>query len=352
MTRVRCLILGASGLVGQRLQQRLVKHPMFEICAIAGSESTAGKSLKSVPWRLSEPRPDLPELTIIDANSTELTKKCSDLDIRYAFSGLPSTAALSIEKALAQSGVTVFSNASAYRRAQGIPMVIPEINPHHLHSSMHYCATNCTLIPLVIPVAAINKISDIKSITMRSEQALSGAGWELLYDQSALSGDVKPQIAGEAEKTHAELLHVLGTIESQEITPATLDVSISCQRIARQDGHQVFVEIETAVAVSHNTLINALKGIACYSNLPSGPINAIHIVDKIDPIAHLWSDGSNFSHNPDPATNLKTGMGIVMGNIVLSGTRISFSAYSHNTIRGAAGGLVFLAELVLEQSLT
>ena len=352
MSRVRCLILGASGIVGQRLQQRLAGHPMFEICAIAGSKSTAGKSLKSIPWRLSEPRPELPEIIVLDANSTELTKECSDLDIKFAFSGLPSSVALSIERVLTESGVTVFSNASAYRRVQAIPMIIPEINPHHLHPSMHYCATNCTLIPLALPVAAINKISEIKSITMRSEQALSGAGWELLFDQSALSGDVNPEIAGEAEKTRAELLHVLGTIDADKITPASLDVNISCQRIARPDGHQVFVEIETTVAVSQTALIDAIRATTCYRHLPSGPINAIHIVDQIDPSAHLWSDGSNFSLNPDPATNLKTGMGIVMGDIVLSGTRISFSAYSHNTIRGAAGGLVFLAELVLEQSLT
>ena len=71
----------------------------------------------------------------------------------------------------------VFSNASSYRRTAGVPMIIPEINPQHFSKSMHYCATNCTLIPLAIPVSAINEIAEIKSVKMRSEQALSGAGW-------------------------------------------------------------------------------------------------------------------------------------------------------------------------------
>ena len=82
----------------------------------------------------------------------------------------------------------------AYRRKTGIPMIIPEINPHHFSNSMHYCATNCTLIPLAIPVSAISKFSAIKSVKMRSEQALSGAGWELLFDEQALAGKVNPHI--------------------------------------------------------------------------------------------------------------------------------------------------------------
>ena len=280
----KVLDTGASGLVGQRLQQRLVSHPMFEIGAVAGSLNTAGKSLSSIPWRLSEPRPDLPELEILNANSEELANHCHELDISIAFSGLPSKSAMTIEKHLTDSGITVFSNASAYRRTVGIPMVIPEINAHHLHPSMHYCATNRTLIPLAIPVSIIDSMTNIKSITMRSEQALSGAGWELLYDEAALSGDVNPEINGEAEKTRAELLYVLGTVESLEITPLELDVSVICQRISRPDGHQVFVEIETSDMLTHDELIDAMQSAICFNHLPSGPNNTIHLVEDIEPL--------------------------------------------------------------------
>ena len=350
MSRHKCLILGASGLVGQRLQQRLANHPMFEICAVAGSKRTAGNELDSIPWRLEEGRPSLPNLTILDANSTILSEECHKLGIKFAFSGLPSSVAKEVEKRLTESDIMVFSNASAYRRKTGIPMIIPEINPHHFSNSMHYCATNCTLIPLAIPVSAISKLTTIKSVKMRSEQALSGAGWQLLFDEQALAGKVNPHIENEAEKTAAELLHVSGDLAFEQVTPADFKTDIICQRIARKDGHQVFVEVETEHEIILSDFIDEINSITTFNELPSGPLKAVHIVDEIDPKQHLWTDGFDFESEPNPLIDLKTGMAIVVGNITISGTNISFSSYSHNTVRGAAGGLVYLAEFVLSKN--
>lgn len=347
MPRWKCIVLGASGLVGQRLQQRLANHPMFEIAAIAGSPKSSGKGLSAIPWRLSEPRPELPELMIIDANRQDLASLCQNLDVKIAFSGLPSDIAKSVEKTLTDGGIRVFSNASSYRRVKGIPMIIPEINSHHIHDSLHYCATNCTLIPMAIPIAAISQIAEIKSVSMRSEQALSGAGWELLFDPEAIAGKQDPEIPGEADKTAAELLHVLGTISQQEVKPTTFPIDIKCQRVSRLDGHQVFVEVKTNEEIDSQILEQKLRTIDLTKELPSRPKKAIHIVENIDVIEHLWSDGEHFTNNPNPAVNLKTGMSIVVGNISIDKNVISFSAYSHNTIRGAAGGLVYLAEYVL-----
>jgi len=323
---------------------------MFEIGAVAGSKTTAGNELDSIPWRLEEGRPSLPNLTILDANSTILSDECHKLGIKFAFSGLPSSVAKEVEKRLTESGIMVFSNASAYRRKTGIPMIIPEINPHHFSNSMHYCATNCTLIPLAIPVSVISKLSAIKSVKMRSEQALSGAGWELLFDEQALTGKVDPHIENEAEKTAAELLHVSGDLAFEQVTPADFKTDIICQRIARKDGHQVFVEVETEHEITLSDFIDGIDLITTFSNLPSGPLKAAHIVDEIDPKQHLWTDGFDFESEPNPAIDLKTGMAIVVGNIAISGTIIAFSAYSHNTVRGAAGGLVYLAEFVLSKN--
>ena len=350
MSRHKCLILGASGLVGQRLQQRLANHPMFEIVAVAGSKATCGNELDSIPWRLEEGRPSLPNLTILNANSTKLSEECHKSGIKFAFSGLPSSVAKDVEKRLTESGIMVFSNASAYRRKNGIPMIIPEINPHHFSDSMHYCATNCTLIPLAIPVSAISKFSAIKSVKMRSEQALSGAGWELLFDEQALAGKVNPHIENEAEKTAAELLYVSGDLAFEQVTPAEFKTNMKCQRVARKDGHQVFVEVETENEITLNDFIDEIDSITSFSELPSGPLKAVHIVDKIDPKQHLWTDGFEFESEPNPIIDLKTGMAIVVGNITIDGTVISFSAYSHNTVRGAAGGLVYLAEFVLSKN--
>ena len=349
MFRRRCLILGASGIVGQRLQQRLVNHPMFEICAIAGSPSSAGKELSDIEWRLEEKRPNLPNLTVLDANQDDLVVLCQNLGIEVAFSGLPSDVAEKIEPKLAHHRIMVFSNASAYRMETGIPMIIPEINPQHFYRSNHYCATNCTLIPLALPIFAIAKLSGIKSVTMRSEQALSGAGWKLLSDKKALSGNVNPYIENEAEKITAELLYLLGNMVNNEVSPAKIPTLINCERVARRDGHQVFVELETESELDIDILLTQLSNLASYQQLPSGPVNAIHVVDKVDVIEHLWSDGEVFDRNPDPCVNLKTGMAIVIGDISIKDRIISFNAYSHNTIRGAAGGVVYLAEFILQQ---
>ena len=350
MTRRKCLVLGAGGLVGQRLQQRLVHHPMFKIMAIAGSPSSADQQLSSIPWRLDEDRPNLPDLLVIDANSPNLAQHCQSLGIKFAFSGLPPSVAQSVEKVLTDAGITVFSNSSAYRRKPNVPMVIPEINPHHNYPSKHYCATNCTLIPLALPLAAISKLSDLVSVEMRSEQALSGAGWQLLFDQQALSGKVNPNIYGEAEKTSAELLHILGGVQNQLVTPAEFFLNVHCQRITRRDGHQVFVTVKTQNPLELTQIIQQLQTLEIVHELPSKPKQAIHLVDKINPEKHLWSDGEHFSDNPDPSRDLKTGMAVIVGDLSVEGETISFSAYSHNTIRGAAGGLVYLAEFLLHEN--
>jgi len=116
------------------------------------------------------------------------------------------------------------------------------------------CSTNCTLIPLAMPLAPLSKLLGIKSVTMRSEQSLSGAGWRLLFDEKALAGSVDPEIPDEARKTASELRYVLGeTIDgpsrknpksSVHIANASIDTDIICQRVSRKDGHQVFVTVK------------------------------------------------------------------------------------------------------------
>lgn len=349
MASHKCLILGASGLVGQRLQQRLHHHPMFDITAVAGSKATAGKKLSLIEWRLDGGRPNLPNLTILETDAPNFVETIVNLGISVAFSALPSEIARGVERKLVEAGVMVFSNASTYRRTAGVPMIIPEINPHHFSKSMHYCATNCTLIPLAIPVSAINKITKIRSVRMRSEQALSGAGWELLLDQEALGGNVNPEIDGEAEKTGAELLYILGDENAGNVSSANFEIEMTCERISRKDGHQVFVELEVDQQLSISQIHKCFDSMKLQKSLPSAPEKVIHIVENIDPKQHLWSNGIKFESAPELLHDLKTGMAVVVGDISIVGCTISFSAYSHNTIRGAAGGVVYLAEFVLSK---
>ena len=347
MQRIKVAVLGAGGLVAQRLQQRLIHHPWFSLVAVAGSPRFRGHSLSSVPWVLTEQRPDLPDVVVDDVADEAAIRRLVSEGVSVAFSSLPSTEAQQLEPLWVNAGVAVFSNASAYRGADGVPLVIPEINPTALRTSRplrHACATNCTLIPLVLPLAAIHEAFGLEGYTMRSEQGLSGGGHA--YMERAMSeGAVDPTIPGEAEKTASELETVLGWAG---------EAVLNCGRVMRPDGHHVFVEADVERPVDEKAVMNALER---WSNehrttLPSAPHQPLMLTPAIDVEAHLFANGHGYPERPDPATELDAGMAVAVGSITCPTDRsIRFEAFSHNTIRGAAGGVIYLAELAHEMEL-
>lgn len=343
MERLKVAVLGAGGLVAQRLQQRLVNHPWFELTAVAGSPRFQNQGLRDVPWILDEQRPELPPLNVLDVASTDTVTELFNSGVVIAFSSLPREQAAQLEPLWVNGGITVFSNASAFRGAQGVPLVIPEVNPTSLENGgkelNHACATNCTLLPLMLPLAALHEAYGLQRYTMRSEQGLSGGGHD--YMMSALhNGHVSSEISGEAEKTEAEFSHILGWEG---------DASLTCQRVMRADGHHVFVEATFERPVDAESVQLALEAWSqnhSMGDLPSAPKQPLTVVDRIQPAVHLFADGEGFPIHPDPAKNLAAGMAVVVGNVTCpSSTTVSFEAYSHNTVRGAAGGVIFLAEL-------
>ena len=309
MERLKVAVLGAGGLVAQRLQQRLAHHPWFDLAAVAGSARFLGQALSGVPWVLEEKRPALPDLTVLDVNDPAVVERLIDEGVRAAFSALPAAEALHLEPMWAQAGISVFSNASAHRRVDGIPLVIPEINAEALQPPRggvlrHACATNCTLLPLVFPLAAIHHAFGLEAYTMRSEQALSGGGHP--YMTRALSeGSVDADIPGEAEKTGAEFRHVLDWDGSSHLT---------CQRIMRADGHHVFVEATLSQPTDQDALRRALTEWSMrqrFHDLPSAPSQPLMVEDNVDVNAHLFADGSAYPTQPDPAVDLKAGLSLI-----------------------------------------
>lgn len=352
MRRRPAIVLGASGLVGQRMQQRLSNHPWFELKAVGGRPGSSQKAFEEIPWRLEQERPALPSVPILDLSSESFLEEILNLGIEVAFSCLPSEVAESIEEPLAKMGIAVFSNASFNRRKKAIPLVIPEINSGHLSDFSTSkgpiaCGTNCTLIPMATPLAALRDF-EINTVQMRSEQALSGAGWRLLFDKSVDEGNLDSSIPGEAEKVAEEFLHVFGTLQDSIVQPAEYELDVKCERVTRRDGHQVFVEATFIQPLSLEKVMDAFNSFQfseTTSTCPSAPIRPLHIVEQIDVNHHLWSDGETFSNHPLPSKNLQTGMAVVIGDVKLVDEyTLRFSAYSHNTIRGAAGGTLLLAE--------
>lgn len=343
MERLKVVVLGAGGLVAQRLQQRLANHPWFELVAVAGSPRFQEHALKDVPWVLDEPRPELPDVTVRDVADASTVAGLASEGVMLAFSSLPSAQAAKLEPLWVDGGISVFSNASAFRGVEGVPLVIPEVNPTALENGddplTHACATNCTLLPLILPLAALHEGYSLQTYSMRSEQGLSGGGHA--YMQSALqAGTVEPSIPGEAEKTEAEFSHIL-----QWEGSATLE----CNRVMRADGHLVVVEATFGRTVDVEGVQEVLERWSqnhAFPDLPSAPVKPLSLVESIDPDTHLFADGAGFPISPNPAKNYGAGMAVVVGSIrCLDSTTVRFEAYSHNTLRGAAGGVILLAEL-------
>lgn len=314
--RYKVAILGASGLVGQRLQELLFDHPFFEVVAIAGSPNSVGLMQEEIEWRLESPK----------ARYDILICSMSDIpDVDIAFSALPNNVAEVVEPSLVARGIHVFSNASTFRRIAGIPLVIPEVNPEDMRSyDGHACATNCTVVPVITPIIGLKSLG-IVSVTIHTRQALSGAGWRLLFDKDALAGNVNPLIPGEEEKLIAELKYLLGM---------EIPVIASCNRVPERDGHFVSCGVEVSKETNIEEVLELMN--IPTLNLPSSPRVVNNIIDDSpNREEHLWEGD---------------GMTTTVGNIRVDGNIIRFDALSHNTVRGAAGGVILLAEFAVKES--
>ena len=314
--RFKVAILGASGLVGQRLQELLFDHPFFEVVAIAGSPNSVGLMQEEIEWRLESPKP---RYDILICSMSDIP------DVDIAFSALPNNVAEVVEPSLVARGIHVFSNASTFRRIAGIPLVIPEVNPEDMRSyDGHACATNCTVVPVITPIIGLKSLG-IVSVTIHTRQALSGAGWRLLFDKDALAGNVNPLIPGEEEKLIAELKYLLGM---------EIPVIASCNRVPERDGHFVSCGVEVSKETNLEEVLELMN--IPTLNLPSSPRVVNNIIDDSpNREEHLWEGD---------------GMTTTVGNIRVDGNIIRFDALSHNTVRGAAGGVILLAEFAVKES--
>ena len=344
MRKLRVAILGASGLVSQRMQQRLSMHPWFELVAVAGRQH--GVQLSEVEWMLEQRRPTILgeiDIQIMDIHSESLAQNLIDSKVELVFSALPSQPALSIEKQLIDAGIHVFSNASAYRMDPEVPLVVADVNPEALKRSaskpaLHACATNCTLIPILHPLSVLSKHHTIKKVVVRSEQALSGAGWKLVLNEEERNNAIGKEIAGEAEKIIEEAERILGLVE--------VEWDVQCKRVNEQDGHLVHVEIHLDDMPTYDLIQSELNATIQdhIRPLPSQPTNPMTLIQSTpNRQRDLWNGKT--LQTAQPSVDLKAGMTTTVHLETVEQGVVSFQALSHNTIRGAAGGVLLLAEL-------
>jgi len=339
-------ILAATGSVGQRFVQLLHDHPWFEIAYLTASDRSAGKTYREAcRWILPQPMPEtIADMPIWDTRDQRVRAP-------LVFSALPANAAQEIEPLFARAGAVVCSNASAYRTDAYVPILLPEVNPDHtaiLDSQRSQYAwpgaivtnPNCTSTGLTVVLKSLQDAFGLKRVLAVSLQAVSGAGYPGVASLDILD-NVIPYIAGEEEKIEWEPRKMLGRFENASITLANFSLSAHANRVAVSDGHLVCasVEFETpAQAAEAEHVLAAYQAPVVSRALPSAP----------QPVISLLSDPDR----PQPRLDRLTGNGMttVVGRVRQDSLfHVKMVISSHNTIRGAAGGSIYNAELLYKQ---
>lgn len=349
--RVRCAILGATGLVAQRLFQRLQFHPWLEPVAIIGSHKTSGTPHDLCLWSLDEERSPESGLTIGGLEDVgKLIENFQELGVRIVFSALPDEPAAQVERPLASAGFIVVSHAQIHRLEDDVPLIVPEVNIEHLsvlanqtdHGNGRLIAcSNCTVVPLAITLAPLLQLAPIAAIAISTEQALSGGGRKMLA--AGRAGKQMPSdIPGEADSVRTELAKILET---------NVRIAAECKRVMRDHGHYARLEVVFAEPVSAHQVIMAWREFTTRSqelDLPSAPSRPIVFVDGELSQKHRWVGSEGVKH---PGHNLKAAMSVAVGEVEVEGSSLRFSTFADNTIRGAAGYSVLLAEQLLADGL-
>ena len=358
MRPVNCAVLGSRGLVAQRYLQRLVNHDWFNPVSIIGSSSTVGMNIQDLPWNLDEPRPQLPNITVLGLNDFDaLVSELKEKNVSVIFSALPDSIANEVEQPLAERGFCVISHALIHRLKRDVPLVIPDINSDHLKilesqsfgtGSLISCS-NCMVVPIALTLYPLMEEYDFSSVNIVTEQSLSGGGRKMLErGRSGLTID--SSIPGESESIISELNRILGKKNEGIFQEANLDVKVWCSRSSHDFGHLATVEIIFSNNISAHEIIEAWQNFSSDSfdsRLPSSS-KIINFIDgKLDPIKNRGGD----SIDNQPDKNLSAGMSVYVGEIEVTGEKLKFKLLSDNTIRGAAGYGVLLAELLIAEEI-
>ena len=344
-------ILGGTGMVGQRFVTLLENHPWFEVKAIGASERSAGLTFEKAVegrWRLDIPMPEGVR-DIIVKNVTEIDKMADEVDMVFCAVDMKKDEIRELEEKYARAEIPVISNNSAHRFTDDVPMIIPEINPEHaaiIESQRKRLGTrkgfiavksNCSLQSYVPPIHALMQYEPEK-VLASTYQAISGAG-KVFKDWPEILDNVIPYIGGEEEKSEKEPLKIWGSIESGKIIPSKGPaISAQCYRVPVLDGHMAAVYVSFRNKPSMDEIIGCwkeFKGRAQELKLPSAPAQFLTYFEQPDrPQSKL-------------DRNLENGMGIAVGRLREDNLfDYKFTCLSHNTIRGAAGGGVLMAELL------
>ena len=347
-SQIPVAVLGATGSVGQRFISLLDNHPWFTVVALAASDRSVGQKFSDAcRWVLNEPMPEYArDMVVVSASPDSVQAK-------IVFSALHNEIAKDLEPQFAKAGAAVCSNASSYRREEDVPLLLPEVNAEHIQlvkiqrqqrgwSGCILTNPNCTSTGLTVALKALDDSFGVKKVFAVSLQALSGAGYPGVSSLDIID-NVIPNIGGEEEKVEWEPRKMLGKMADSKIQLSDIRFSAHTNRVAVIDGHTVCVSVEFAQRVSPEDAIQVMRSYQAPASaraLPSSPRPAISVREEAD--------------RPQPRLDRLTGKGMttVVGRLRRDPLLdLKFVVLSHNTIRGAAGGSIYNAELLVNENL-
>ncbi len=351
-------ILGATGMVGQNYIRLLENHPWFDVVYVAASANSAGvKYEDSVKgrWQMATPIPSLVKKLVVEdvANVEKAVKAC---DFVFSAFEMPDKKLIKeTEEAYAKAGLPVVSNASANRWTEDVPMLIPEINASHVEiiktqqknrgfkKGFIAVKPNCSLQSYLTPIHALNLAGfPVSKIMITTLQAVSGAGYPGVPSLDMID-NVVPYIGGEEEKTEQEPLKILGSIKNGKFENYKgLAISATCTRVPVIDGHTASVNIlfkdKKPTKEEILKIWKSFKAEPKKLKLPFAPEQPI-----------IYTDEEN-RPQPRKDRDLDKGMAVVVGRLRECNVfDYKFVALSHNTVRGAAGGGILNAELLVKK---
>lgn len=351
---LRTGIIGATGYVGQRFITLLADHPWFQITALAASARSAGKTYEEAVagrWKIEEAMPEhVRQMTVLSTDSLE--SWIESVDFVFCAVDMKKDEIRTLEDQIARLETPVVSNNSAHRWTVDVPMVIPEINPDHTalidlqrrrlgtRRGFVVVKPNCSIqsyVPALTPLLAFGP----EQIIVATYQAISGAG-KTFADWPEMERNLIPYIGGEEEKSEQEPLKIWGTISNDGIIKAAKPViSAQCYRVAVQEGHLAALSVKFARQPTRDEILERwhnFSGLPQMAGLPSAP----------DPfLIYLPED-----NRPQPSLDSMAGSGMAVTIGRLREDSVfdwKMACLSHNTIRGAAGGAILTAELLVHQ---
>ena len=353
MKQYKVGVIGATGMVGQRFVTLIAKHPWFTLTEVAASERSAGRTYEeavSGRWLMTSPLPECAKNLIVKDATADLDEIAANVDFVFSAVDMKKDEIRALEEAYARAECPVVSNNSAHRWTEDVPMVVPEINPQHIEiidaqrrrlgTKRGFIAvkSNCSLQSYIPALHPLKEEFGLTKALVCTYQAISGAGktFETFPD---IVDNVIPYIGGEEEKSEQEPLKIWGEMKDGKIVPATEpSITAQCFRVAVSDGHMaaVFCSFDKKPTMDEmKDRWAKFSGVPQELELPSAPRHFLHYFEEAD--------------RPQPRLDrdLEGGMAVSVGRL-RSDTQYDykFVCLSHNTLRGAAGGGVLLAELL------